>query len=289
VVVIKAALKRLAGHIGRLPGASQVLRRPAVRGMLAELPGAKHLLSGSHSWERVHPFDLAHDTDTSGFVPAGDLAQLAREAARAHALPYGGSQPSIIRTVLAALMPLDCFTFVDLGCGKGRPLLVASEFSFRGIVGVELSAPLAEIARHNAGTIARRFPHRTPIRVVLGDATRFPLPAGNLVLFLYNPFGDEAIAKVVEAVNAALTDAQRTIYVVYYNPVAGHRLDLSPGLRRRFAATLPYAADELGYGPDAEDPVVVWQGGGAPVAIDARANARIEIVDARHRVKLVQP
>jgi hypothetical protein len=103
---------------------------------------------------------------------------------------------------------------------------------------------------------------------------------------LYNPFGDEAIVKVVEAVHAALTDAQRTIYVVYYNPVAGHRLDASPQLRRHFAATLSYAADELGYGPDTEDPVVVWQGGVALAPIDSRANARIEIVDARYRVKL---
>jgi hypothetical protein len=45
--------------------------------------------------------------------------------------PYAGSQPSIIRTALKALGSLDCFTFIDLGCGKGRPLL-----------GVPLQAPL---------------------------------------------------------------------------------------------------------------------------------------------------
>jgi SAM-dependent methyltransferase len=288
----KGVLKRLAAGIGRLPGVSQVLRLPSVRGMLSELPAARYLLAGSvrfTSWDRVHPFDLVHGTDTSGFVPIDSLAQLEHEAARAHARPYAGSQPSIVRTVLAALTPVNSFAFVDLGCGKGRPLLVASEFPFRDIVGIELSAALAETARHNADLIARRYPQRTPIRIVPGDATRFPLPPGNLVLFLYHPFGDAAIAKLAEAVNAALESAQRTVYVIYYNPIFGHRFDASPRLQRHLAATLPYAADELGYGPDADDPIVVWQGGITLAPADSRANARIEIVDDLSRVKLAPP
>ena len=101
------------------------------------------------------------------------------------------------------------------------------------------------------------------------------------MIFLYNPFGDNAIAEVAEAVNAAIADhPDRVVYVVYYNPVAGHRFDAAPLLRRYLAATLPYATDELGYGPDSEDPVVIWQGGAIALApIDTRANARIEIVD----------
>ena len=235
----------------------------------------------------MHPFDGEYGTDTSGFVPVEELDQLEHEAVRVHARPYGGSQPSIVGTALAALGPLDLFTFVDLGCGKGRPLLVASEFPFREIVGVELSAPLAKIARHNADLIARRFPQRTPIKIVLGDAAQFQPPAGNLVLFLYNPFDDETIGNVVDAVIAALRNALRTIYVVYYNPVVGHRLDASTLLRRHFAATLPYATDELGYGPDAEDPIVIWEGGIARNPIGSEANARIEVVDPQRRVKLI--
>ena len=287
---IKTTLRPLARGIGRFPGVSRALRLPAVRNVLTALPGGKHLISdasGVMSWQLVHPFDVEHGTDTSGFVSIDDLDQLAHGAIRDHARPYAGSQPSIVKTALTALLPLDSFTFVDLGCGKGRPLLVASEFPFREIIGVELSAPLAKIARHNADLIKQRFPQRPAIKVVLGDAARFQLPAGNLVLFLYNPFDDETIGDVVDTVNAALTNAPRTIYVVYYNPVAGHRLDASPLLRRYFAATLPYATDELGYGPDTEDPIVIWEGGIARHSTGGGANARIEVVDPQYRVKLV--
>ena len=286
---IKTTLRRLARGIDRLPGVSRALRMPAVRSLLATLPGGHNLIAGSArigSWKLVHPFDVEHGTDTSGFVSVDDLDQLEHEAVRVHARPYAGSQPSIVRTALTTLLPLDSFTFVDLGCGKGRPLLVASEFSFREIVGVELSAPLATIARHNAELIKRRFPRRPPIKIVLGDAARFQLPAGNLVLFLYNPFDDAAIGDLVDTVNAALTTAPRTIYVVYYNPVVGHRFDASPTLQRYFAATLPYAINELGYGPDAEDPIVIWQGGIARDSIGGAADARIEVIDPQYRAKL---
>ncbi len=289
-MAIATTLKSLARGIGRLPGASQLLSIPPIHNALARLPGASHLLTGAAAvmpWNRLHPFDIRHGTDTSGFVSVGDLAGLGDETARADAAPYGGSQPSIVRSVLAALPPLDSFTFVDIGCGKGRPLLVASEFPFRDIVGVELSAPLAQTAQRNADVIAERFPQRPPIRVVVEDARRFVLPAGNLVLFLYNPFGDEAVSGVAESVEAALALQQRTVFAVYYNPVFGHRFDACSQLHRHFAATLPYAAEELGYGPDAEDPVVVWQAGVALVPGSDAADARFEIVDPRYRVRLV--
>jgi SAM-dependent methyltransferase len=286
---IKAMLKSVARRTGRLLRASRLLRIPSVRRSLGKLPGARHLLPAANHippWDRVHPFDVAHGTDTSGFVPIASLDH--PPEARSHAIPYAGSQPSIVRAALEALHPLESFTFVDLGCGKGRPLLVASEFAFRDIVGVELSARLVQIARHNAELIAQRFPRRTPVRIVCEDATQFEFPAGNLVIFMYNPFVDSAIAKVAEAVNAAIANnPNRALYVVYYNPVAGHRFDASPLLRRHLAATLPYAADELGYGPDSEDPIIIWQGGTALAPVDPGANARIEIVDPVNRVKLV--
>jgi len=219
-------------------------------------------------------------------VPIVDLDH--PKEARAHAIPYAGSQPSIVRAALDALPPLQSFTFVDLGCGKGRPLLVASEFPFRDIIGVELSAALVAIAERNAELIAQRFPQRTPIRIICADATQFQFPAGNLVIFMYNPFGSEAVATVAEAVDAAIaSDSNRTVYVVYYNPVAGHRFDASPLLQRALAVTLPYGSDELGYGPDSDDPVIIWQGGRVLAPIDRNANSRIEIVDPLYRVKLV--
>jgi hypothetical protein len=86
---------------------------------------------------------------------------------------------------------------------------------------------LAIVAECNAAIIAERFPNRTPVRIAVGDASRFPIPSGDVVLFLYNPFAAELIVQVVQSVEAALRTESRSIYVVYYNPTAAHCFDAS--------------------------------------------------------------
>ena len=96
---------------------------------------------------------------------------------------------------------------------------------------------------------------------MLADAAQFRFPAGNLVIFLYNPFGDTAIAEVAEAVNAGIA-AIRTVLCLSSITIRLRATgSMLPRLRRYLAATLPYATDELGYGPDSEDPIVIWQTG----------------------------
>lgn len=279
---LRTGARRAVGALARLPLVADFVRLAPVQGMLGGLPGAQ-LLYGN-GWDRVHPFDRANGTDTSGVVPA---AQLPDEALRAHAVCYAGSQPSLVRRALASLGPVDDCTFLDLGCGKGRPLLVASEFPFRAIVGVELSPALAQVARRNAAVVAGRHPQRTAVRIEVADASSFALPAGDLVLFMYHPFAEPLVARVAAAVDAALAQAPRRLDVVYYNPVGGRCFDASPRLRRRFADMLPYAPAERGYGPDEVDAVVIWEAGNAPSS-DAGANAPIEVAPDGMRALLAR-
>lgn len=252
-------LDRFIGALGRWPPVSALARVPRIRALLERFP----LMQGLYSigWERVHPFDRAHGTDTSGVVDSGLLPP--QEPARMHAVSYAGCQPSVLRAALALLPPACDFTFVDLGCGKGRALLVASELPFRGIVGVELSAPLAAIARKNAARLARAHPRRTAIRVVAGDASKAPLPDGDLVLFLYNPFGPELVAHVAAQIEALLKTRERRIFVVYCTPVAPECFDAVPGLKRLFEGEMPFAPEEIGFGPGEADAVIVWESAAA--------------------------
>jgi SAM-dependent methyltransferase len=79
--------------------------------------------------------------------------------------------------------------FVDIGAGKGRACIYAArEFNFPAIVGVELSPPLIDIARGNA-----RKARATNVQFVIADATQYDLPAGDNLIFLFNPFEDAAL------------------------------------------------------------------------------------------------
>jgi SAM-dependent methyltransferase len=155
----------------KVPIFAAVLDRPAVRARLHKVRGFSNLYA--QGWLFAHPFDRFYGIDTSGFVPAEELASSPFDGGKPGF--YAGSQPSIIRTALATLTALEPFTFVDLGCGKGRPLIVASEFPFRDIVGIELSESLARAARTQASIQRRRVPAprscRMPARIRIPTAT----------------------------------------------------------------------------------------------------------------------
>lgn len=164
----------------------KALIRPAVKSA-ARLSLVRRGLIAYHDrrltagdWARPHPFDREHGIETSGCVP-GYLIQ-------ADVRNYSGSQPSIVRRALEQIPGPERYALVDLGCGKGRVLAVASELPFRRVVGVELSPILAKAARRNAGVLARRYPARTRIEVAVADAATFRLPDGPVVvLFCSTP------------------------------------------------------------------------------------------------------
>jgi SAM-dependent methyltransferase len=233
----------------------------SLRPLLIRLHEAR---SNGHDWDRPHPYDLANGIATHGTVPGFLITD---DRPNAPSTAYVGAQPSIVRAAIAALPdPAQC-GFIDLGCGKGRVLAVASEYPFRRIIGIELSTTLARQARANAAIIAARHPARTPIEVVNGDATRPELPDGDVVVFLYNSFGGALLETLRAHLEAALLVPGRNIYLASCNPAWGTVFDASPSFRRRFAAVIPYDQSELGFGPDKDDTVVIWQNRANPAAL----------------------
>ena len=101
-------------------------------------------------------------------------------------------------------------TFLDLGCGKGRALIVAQEAGFGQVVGVELAEKLARQAERNMKKL--KFKN---VRVINGDACETQFDAPNLVLYMFNPFGSE----IVRHVAANLQNAKEPpLYIIYGNP-----------------------------------------------------------------------
>jgi len=267
-----------------VPVVGAALTIPSVRRGLRRLPVFSDLYR--QGWLFPHPFDRRHGTRTSGFVSQNDLPQSPVDAGKPGF--YAASQPSIIRAALQAIPAVAEFSFVDLGCGKGRALLVATEFQFRAVVGVELSPGLAAIARENSRALRRRFPARKPIEIALHDAVTYTFPRGNLVVFLYNPFGAPVVDQVAANLEAHASSTGAKVFVVYYNPVHGNRFDASNTFCRYYAATVPYAADEVGYGPDDDDTVVIWQAGLPRLPEVSGAQRTIKIVHAEIRAALEQ-
>jgi SAM-dependent methyltransferase len=117
--------------------------------------------------------------------------------------------------------------FVDLGCGKGRvPLFVATRRRLKKVVGIEIDPQLAQIAREN---MAKCGPI-TPVSIVEADVLEVDLSEGS-VFFLFNPFGEKTLRKVLENIRNSLRRHPRNIRILYLNPKHAHALDDAAWLR----------------------------------------------------------
>ena len=160
--------------------------------------------------ESLHPFDAAHQVDTSGLVRGQDIDS--GSLSDLYITAYYGISPSSLRQALDLLPePVDTYTFVDLGCGKGRALLVAAERGFSRLVGVEISPELARIAQANTAREPR-------IHVQQGDAARFPFPDEPLVIFLYHPFLPPVLRKVLRNLERTRAGSAHPVFLLYANP-----------------------------------------------------------------------
>ena len=121
---------------------------------------------------------------------------------------------------------IDRFIFIDFGSGKGRVLLVAAQFPFREVIGVEFSRQLHEIALRNIARFPEDQLHCRSIRSILDDAMAFVLPPSELVCYLYNSFESKVLTSVVQRLAAHAGNGYRII-VIYVNPVHREVFDQS--------------------------------------------------------------
>ena len=209
---------------------------------------------------RPHPFDEEHGVDTGGFRSWRDLQ--AGGANDPYISGYIGIAPSIGRRVIGLVEDPGQYAFVDLGCGKGRALILASERPFRRVIGVEIAAELADAAAANAEAIRARHPGRPEIEVVQADAASFTLPPGPLVLFLYQPFEMPVMRAVASSLAASLAASPRPAVVIYVFPVLRRAFDRMPALERAGEGTLQPTEEERPYGyagRDWTDQVIIWR------------------------------
>jgi hypothetical protein len=147
--------------------------------------------------------------------------------------PYQPTDAALFQEMMASL-PIDFseFTFVDLGSGKGRTLLMASEYPFRRIVGVEILPELHRAAEENIASYRSTTQQCTQVESVCADASEFELPGGPLVLYLFNPLPEAGLNQILESLEASLRRHPRAVYVLYQNPLLERALEESTSLKR---------------------------------------------------------
>lgn len=161
-------------------------------------------------------FDFDHGVDTTwATVP---LRTRVREWLLG--VQYQASEPELFRQIIESLpVQPQGFTFIDLGSGKGRTLLMASGYPFRRIIGMELLPELNAIAVQNIARFRWDEQNCFALESHAGDARQFVFPAEPIVLYLFNPFPEYVLRQVLQNLERSLRESPRSAYVVYHNLV----------------------------------------------------------------------
>jgi predicted RNA methylase len=215
-----------------------------------------------------HPFDLESGVRTSGLVAGRHLA-LGRGSDR-YATAYYAVAPSVFQSMIARWRhctpspPLDQFTFIDVGAGMGRAMLLAAQHPFASVVGVELHPTLTRIARRNLAIWRTQERALTGMRVFCRDAAAFKLPPGPCVAFLFNPFGGPVMRAVLRAWSSQLEKQPRQFDLLYVNNEQEAVIERQAGFKRLFSGQVRRShADSV-----ADRKILTSQPGGEYAALD---------------------
>jgi len=176
-------------------------------------------------------FDAEFGIETAGLVHWSDLK--VDSPNWVHSAAYYPASLPIFRQAFENLnVEWEEFTFVDFGSGKGRALLLASEFPFKKIIGVEYSPELNAIAEQNIRRYQSKTQKSRNFELVCTDFTEFPIPPGPLVCFLYNPADEVVMAKIAGEIARSWQETPRDLYIVYLSPDYAHIFDAAGYLER---------------------------------------------------------
>lgn len=150
--------------------------------------------------------------NTAGLVPIETLVEDWRGCHDYFPTAYGE-----LRKVLSGLEIHPDDVFVDIGCGKGRAMLVAAQLPLRAVLGVEISPDLCAEARKIIANSQAELAC-CDLRVIQADAAQWPIPLDITLIYLYNPFHGDRLHHLFAAIRKSWELHPRVMTIIYNNP-----------------------------------------------------------------------
>jgi SAM-dependent methyltransferase len=108
----------------------------------------------------------------------------------------------------------DCF--LDYGSGLGRVVIMAAQYPFRRVIGVELAPSLTAAAQDNLRKAQGKLKCRD-VQLVTCDATAYVLPPEVTHIHLYSPFSGEILQAVMGNIRRSLEEHPRSLTILFKN------------------------------------------------------------------------
>jgi SAM-dependent methyltransferase len=132
--------------------------------------------------------------------------------------PYEAVNYYLLEKLLTAFRRLSASTsIVDLGCGKGRVMVVAAYFGFNHITGIDFAKELCEEAAGNMKKTQQLIPG-IQWNVIHANVLDYAITPEDAVFFMFNPFIEETLDSFLNRLEASCKSFPRKTYFLYASP-----------------------------------------------------------------------
>jgi SAM-dependent methyltransferase len=190
------------------------------RGVRASFRSLRSYLRRELRKYREGAFDRRYGTETHQRIDLSELPSLDGKLQPAHAdWSYEAIDDKRFRRLMRRV-PADpaALNFIDVGAGKGRAIMLAAQYPFHRVIGVEFAAELVRLARQNTEIFATKVAPLAPIELVLADFLAYTPPAHDAVFFLKNPFPHRIAREVIARIEELARAHMREAFIVYTEP-----------------------------------------------------------------------
>ena len=161
-------------------------------------------------------FDYKYKLDTKKIIDLDSLNVIGKN--KMFGQNYQGVNISNFKKVLSKLqIDFSESVFIDFGCGKGRALILANEFGFRKIIGIEFAEVLYDNCLQNIEIVKKKYTI-SEIEVQLLDAVSYVIPDNANVFCFFNPFNEIILSRVIDNIISSQNRRKRKMYIIYFSP-----------------------------------------------------------------------
>ena len=161
----------------------------------------------------LRSFDRKYRIQTSGFIL---LSNTSFNPARLRdATQYGPVNGWALRRFLLQLNLPRILQFVDLGCGLGRAVILAGEYGFEKVIGVELAPEFCELARQNIANCRPPSGKLSPITILQMDALDFCAQTDADVFFMFRAFSLEFLGRILDLLANRARSRGKPVTIIY--------------------------------------------------------------------------
>ncbi len=168
-------------------------------------------------------FDTQYGVETEQAVEVSELSDF---PGRSVSFRYYALRAHLFAEIMALIsIEPEEWVFVDVGAGKGRVVLLASDYPFKEIIGLEFAPELHAIMEKNISVFHNPSQKCMDIRAVHTDARTYEFSHHDTIFFFFNPMEASALNEVFAKIKTWHQKYGNRAIVLFVYPQTGNRAE----------------------------------------------------------------